>query len=338
MNRSPSIVTKVLVATLGGLARAACERPPIDATQGGYRGLGMVELDNPRAEQGLRAVNGVPVALPAVDGTGPRSTDVYSNVQIPALRNLSAAQFARLMAALTAWVAPNEGCVYCHAADDLASDTVYTKVVSRRMIAMTIDINSNWTDHVGQTGVTCYTCHRGRPLPEGIWYTGDDRRHPGGFAAVTRGQDSPAPVVGLTSLPYDSFSHYLAGADEIRVQSVSALPTGSGSTIQATEQTYGLMMHFSSALGVNCTHCHNSRSFMPWEASTAARATAWYGIRLVRAINSEYIEPLTETFPPERRGIDGDAPKASCVTCHRGVARPLYGVSLLAAYPTLAGD
>ena len=38
---------------------------------------------------------------------------------------------------------------------------IYTKAVARRMIQMTRNINSEWTEHVGNTGVTCYTCHVG---------------------------------------------------------------------------------------------------------------------------------------------------------------------------------
>ena len=33
------------------------------------------------------------------------------------------------------------------------------------------------------------------------------------------------------------------------------------SSLKQTEHTYGLMMHMSDSLGVNCTYCHNTRSF-----------------------------------------------------------------------------
>jgi photosynthetic reaction center cytochrome c subunit len=66
--------------------------------------------------------------------------------------------------------------------------------------------------------------------------------------------------------------------------------------------------------------------------------TAWHGLELVRHLNGEYIEPLTGVFPAERLGPLGDAPKVNCATCHRGVARPLYGESMVTAFPELAGD
>jgi photosynthetic reaction center cytochrome c subunit len=69
------------------------------------------------------------------------------------------------MTAITSWVAPKEGCNYCHDLANLADDSKYTKVVARRMIEMTRHINADWKQHVAKTGVTCYTCHRGKPGP-----------------------------------------------------------------------------------------------------------------------------------------------------------------------------
>ena len=96
------------------------------------------------------------------------------------------------------------------------------------------------------------------------------------------------------------------------------------------------MMHISQSLGVNCTYCHNSRSFTDWDQSTPQRATAWYGIRMVRDLNNSYLDPLQGTFPPERLGPDGDGPKVSCATCHKGVYKPLFGAKMLADYAALS--
>jgi len=115
------------------------------------------------------------------------------------------------------------------------------------------------------------------------------------------------------------------------------LPQAPGAPIKQAEQTYGLMMHMSEALGVNCTFCHNSRSFTSWDSSTPQRATAWYGIRMVRDVNAHFLEPLTATFPSDRKGPLGDVAKVNCETCHQGVYKPLFGVSMLKDYPELAG-
>ena len=87
------------------------------------------------------------------------------------LNDLSATEFSRLMQAFTTWVSPEEGCDYCHNPDKLESDEKYPKIVARRMIEMTRRINTDWKKHVGDTGVTCWTCHRGQAVPSGTGST-----------------------------------------------------------------------------------------------------------------------------------------------------------------------
>ncbi len=87
---------------------------------------------------------------------------------------------------------------------------------------------------------------------------------------------------------------------------------------------------------MNCTYCHNTRSFSDWDGSTPQRATAWHGIRMVRDLNNDYLEPLKGTFPANRLGPLGDVAKVNCATCHQGVYKPLYGASMLKDYPELA--
>jgi photosynthetic reaction center cytochrome c subunit len=276
------------------------------------------------------------VALPQVPATpgGPLAGDTFKNVQV--LKDLPVGQFARLMAAVTTWVAPTQGCTYCHAAD-LSSDALYTKVVARRMFQMTRHINTDWQKHVGGTGVTCFSCHRGHNVPEQIWFTAANPVT-ATFAGNKAGQNAPSPVVRMSSLPNDPFTTFLESPREIRVVSEVALrQDGMGTSIKQAEQTYGLMMHFTQALGVNCTYCHNSRSFFDWDQSSPQRAVAWYGIRMVRDLNSHYLEPLDHTFPVTRRGPEGDAPKLNCATCHQGAFKPLNGVSMLKDYPELSG-
>ena len=172
---------------------------------------------------------------------------------------------------MTEWVSPEQGCNYCHTEDgDFASDGIYTKVVARRMLQMTQHLNSNWKTHVGATGVNCYTCHRGQPVPTNIWFTDPGRPHAQGMAGNPAGQNAPAPGVGLASLPNDPFTPFLAEANDIRVVSTTAVPGINRHSIKQTEWTYGLMMHMSNALGVNCTYCHNTRSFTSWDQSNPA--------------------------------------------------------------------
>jgi photosynthetic reaction center cytochrome c subunit len=92
----------------------------------------------------------------------------------------------------------------------------------------------------------------------------------------------------------------------------------------------------STSLGVNCTYCHNSRSFQSWENSPPQRATAWWGIRMARDLNVNYMEPLTPVFPEHRKGELGDAPKLNCNTCHQGAYKPLFGAPMVKDFPELS--
>ncbi len=325
----------LLLGGLGLALLAGCERPPVQTTQTGYRGTGIVEVDNPRTQKALLAANVAPAALPPAPAVGPKASQVYRNVKV--LGDLSVTEFTRTMQALTNWVSPEQGCNYCHVPGDFASDDIYTKVVSRRMVEMTRHVNADWTSHVSQTGVTCYTCHRGNPVPQAIWFGDPVVREARGLSRGKAGQNTPLPVVGLTSLPHDLLGRYLSKAEPIRVVAKQALPVeriGHSST-QATEATYGLMFHMSESLGVNCTYCHNSRSFINWEQP--ARISAYHGIRMVRDLNNSYLDPLKPAYPALRLGPLGEAPKANCLTCHQGLNKPLNGEAMAAAYPALQG-
>ncbi len=320
----------VTVLTLG------CERPPPESIQRGYRGVAMEQNFNPRIVEKQWAVNQAPAPTPAAEPGGPLASKVYQNVQV--LGDLSAGEFTRLMVAITSWVSPEQGCTYCHKEGEaLSSDALYTKVVARRMLQMTRTINADWKSHVADTGVTCYTCHRGQPVPANIWFENPGPQTATGWAGNRAGQNYPAPQVAMASLPNDPFTPFLEQKNNIRVIPTTALPEGNRQSIKQTEWTYGLMMHFSQSLGVNCTYCHNSRSFFEWDGSTPQRSTAWYGIRMVRAVNTDYLDPLQRTYPRNRLGPLGDAPKANCGTCHQGVFKPLFGANMLKDYPALRG-
>jgi photosynthetic reaction center cytochrome c subunit len=330
MTRLIQIVSTLLLAAL----LVGCERFPMNTVQHGYRGTGMVQVYNPRTLETQDALNTAPAPLPAAATDGPRAKDVYKNVQV--LGNLSAGEFVRVMTAMTNWVAPTEGCVYCHNPANFAEDTKYTKVVARRMVEMTRHINSDWKNHVAETGVTCYTCHRGNPVPAQVWFTAPPQDKGADFIGDLAGQNIAGKMVNLSSLPTDPLTPYLLEDKPIRVNGPTALPSGNRQSIKQAEWTYGLMTHMSNSLGVNCTYCHNSRSFQTWEGGPPQRVTAYYGIRMARDLNNDYMTPLTETFPPERKGAGGDVAKVSCATCHQGAYKPLYGTSMLKEHPELA--
>jgi photosynthetic reaction center cytochrome c subunit len=58
---------------------------------------------------------------------------------------------------------------------------------------------------------------------------------------------------------------------------------------------------------------------------------------MARALNNEYMVPLTDTFPQHRLGPKGDVAKVNCQTCHQGANKPYYGASMAKDYPELQG-
>jgi len=164
------IVGSVAAALLGIAMLSNFEMPGRQITvQRGFRGVAMETNYNPVQLAKYVAENKVPASLPQLPATGPKAGQVYKNVLV--LGELSVGQFTRLMVSITNWVSPKQGCAYCHNTNNMAEDTYYTKIVARRMLQMTQNINANWAPHVAPAGVTCYTCHRGNNVPNYIWWT-----------------------------------------------------------------------------------------------------------------------------------------------------------------------
>jgi photosynthetic reaction center cytochrome c subunit len=331
----PTFLALAALLSSAALLAACGERPPMQTTQLGYRGLGQVQVDNPRMlAKAKAALPEVPPTPPAASDEGPRAREVFQNLQV--LGHLSVGELTRQMLAFTQWVAPpEEGCNYCHNPANLADDSKYQKIVARRMIQMTQQVNSAWAPHVQQTGVTCYTCHRGKAIPSQVWFTAaaGPRNHVGVGMGDDAGQNKAEPSIAWASLPYDPYTSFLLGDEPIRAQGLTALPQPAHrSSIKQAEFTYSLMNHISQALGVNCTFCHNTQSFMGWNDK---RVRAWYGIRMARDINNAYLQPLAKTFPANRLGPTGDVAKVYCATCHQGVNKPLAGLQMAKDYPAL---
>lgn len=267
--------------------------------------------------------------------------DVYQNVQV--LGDVTEDNFNRLMAAMTNWVAPDEGCAYCHGDGDLETygeDALYTKVVARRMIEMTQNINENWDGHVNankQVGVTCMTCHRGQNVPSDIWFKiSPVNEASAGWAA---NQNRYTPQSQYTSLPSDALESYLLNYERIAVHDLESRVENypDDPKIQNTERTYALMNYFANSLGRNCVTCHNSRAFYDGAQVTPQWGTASLGIAMVQELNNDYLVPLEAEYPANRLGpVHGDAPKAACKTCHKGYQQPLQGSNVIQYWPELA--
>jgi photosynthetic reaction center cytochrome c subunit len=308
--RARTLTVAALAATVG---LTACDLGKKEVVQTGYRGTAMEQpYDMGKVDAKYLQVV-IPEVLPPAD-TSPGFPPAWQNVQV--LNDISVAEFNRTMIAMSTWVAGTGNCAYCHNLANFAADTlpsgepIYTKIVARRMIQMTRHINSQYQQHVANTGVTCYTCHMGKPLPNGLWF----------YASQN-----------------DYLRHYL-DRDGARVISHTMEPTESNrSSVKQTEWTYALMISQSKSLGVNCTYCHNSRLFSSWEEAPPQRVTAYHGIMMLRDVNTNFLAPLEPVYPAVRLGDMGDAPKAQCITCHNGAYKPLYGAQMAKDYPAMWG-
>ena len=84
--------------------------------------------------------------------------------------------------------------------------------------------------------------------------------------------------------------------------STTALPDGNRKSIKQTEWTYALMMHISEGAGRELHLLPQQPLVLAWDQSTPARATAWYGIRMVRDLNTDYLDPLHGGLPAQPAG------------------------------------
>jgi photosynthetic reaction center cytochrome c subunit len=82
----------------------------------------------------------------------------FKNVQL--LKEVPSGEFIAYMRAFNASLGVE--CGFCHA-QDRSSDEKHEKVVARKMIAMTQDINAK--NFNGKMEVKCFTCHRGAEHP-----------------------------------------------------------------------------------------------------------------------------------------------------------------------------
>ncbi len=292
-------------------------------------------------------VNRVPAALPPAETGGPSATEQYKNVKV--LTDVSAAEFMRLQHAITAWVSPKEGCGFCHTGDDYASDAKPQKQAARVMLQMTRHLNTDWSKHVAGAGVTCYTCHRGQPVPAEIWFPSAPKPHKPFVAPQENWRESADTVRKF--FPDASFAEYYYNDAPIAAQSTTVAPSMTVSSRIETKRIYEMMMQMSDGIGANCGLCHNSRNFQSWAESTPYRWVGYSGLQLVRDLNRNYLRQIadlvpqtrlltTETrlpvLPPSESGLQTGNGLVVCATCHYGVTKPLHGVNMVRDYPGLS--
>ena len=289
-----------------------------------------------------------PPPLPTVPAGGPMATEVYKNVKV--LTDVSAAEFMRLQVALTQWVSPQQGCAFCHEGENYASDAKPTKAAARVMLQMTRHLNADWSQHMAQAGVTCYTCHRGNPVPPAAWFPSMPPPHRRLIGQQDDWQENADTVRGF--FPDAGFAEYFFANEPIAVQSSTVEPSGTIASWPEAKRVYEMMMQMSDGIGVNCGYCHNSRAFSSWAESSPYRWNSWYAIRLTQDLNQNYLLPMSKVIPESRvlttetrlpvlpaqqSGPQHGNGFVSCATCHQAITKPLNGANMVKDYPGLTG-
>ncbi|SEL82150.1 photosynthetic reaction center cytochrome c subunit [Roseovarius azorensis] len=308
-----------------------------DSLQTGPRGTGMsvpeFKADLAVPDPGIAAFLASTSAPVVPQGSEQTAGAARDNVP-PGLEELTVENYDRLLAAMREWTG---------IADLFDDPDSYQTAVGHVMIGMTQSINENWDGHVNankEVGVTCYTCHRGEPVPSDIWY----KINPVNESAEgwSANQNRVTVQSQYTSLPSDALETYLLNGEPIGVHDlesrVAGIPGQDGYPgIQQAERTYSLMNYISNSLGVNCVFCHNSRAFYDGTEVTPQWGTETLGIQMVQEINNTYLVPLEGLLPEDRLGpVHADAPKAACKTCHKGYQQPLQGTNVIGDWPELA--
>lgn len=336
------IITLAILALFGALAVRipGWTHPPIRSISYGPAAGEMVVFKDPRIRPNIAPQ---PDFGPAAGG-GPTAAAAYRNVRV--LGDVSKAEFDRTMVAITAWVAPTQGCGFCHGGQTANYAADYPrKEIARSMLAMTRVMNANWTDHVGTRGVTCYSCHGGRNVPLNLWHLDPPLAPPeGGILGKPQAWNTEAKTIRTFFPSRPNRMFLLEGLPAAYLQSHDeALATTGKSSFEHNrdyaEQVYVQMMQMSNALGVNCTYCHQSRALFDWKQSPPQRLHGYSGLKMTAMLNQNFfsrLTPLVRRAVPSQIGKMGDAGMADCKTCHQGSEETPGGMTH-ALYPALIG-
>jgi photosynthetic reaction center cytochrome c subunit len=127
----------------------------------------------------------------------------YKNIQI--FKGVPATQLDPTMAFISGSLGVR--CNYCHVSNQFEKDDKPTKLAARRMIQMVFDINKG--NFNGQGAVSCYTCHRGRPIPVSVPAVGQNLWAP---ATPTPSPETLPTVKQIV----DRYLQALGGADALK--------------------------------------------------------------------------------------------------------------------------
>ncbi|HKY42329.1 MAG TPA: c-type cytochrome [Pyrinomonadaceae bacterium] len=136
---------------------------------------------------------------PATQTAGQR----FKNIQI--FKDIPATQLDPTMAFISGSLGVR--CNYCHVPGQFEKDDKPTKVAARRMIRMVLDLNKGSFN--GQSAVSCFTCHRGKPTPVSVPAVGQN------LWAPSSPSPSPDPLPSVKEI-LDRYVQALGGAEALQ--------------------------------------------------------------------------------------------------------------------------
>ena len=114
-------------------------------------------------------------ATPAIAAVKEPRNEKFKNLQVLP-KNISEDSLDKIMDGFT--IALGTDCNYCHTLDKKANAIIYEsdnkpeKEIARNMMRMTMEVNKKYFEFnetvtaAEVQAVTCYTCHRGEPIPQ----------------------------------------------------------------------------------------------------------------------------------------------------------------------------
>jgi hypothetical protein len=136
---------------------------------------------------------------PAAQTAGQR----FKNIQI--FKDLPATQLDPTMAFISGSLGVR--CNYCHVPGQFDKDEKPTKLMARRMMKMVFDLNKGSFN--GESAVSCFTCHRGKPTPVSVPVVGQN------LWARSAPSPSPEPLPSVSQI-LDRYVQALGGASALQ--------------------------------------------------------------------------------------------------------------------------
>ena len=222
--------------------------------------------------------------------------EAFKNIKV--LRGASAENFNQGMHLISG--ALGVECEYCHVERDFVSDDVKKKDIARDMITMTADLNRRMFK--GEAVVTCYTCHRGHPIPVAV---------PELPAGEYFKEPPPPPAMPMATEVLSKYITALGGEQNLRkitsrvITAQQNIPTGPGgviptpATVEILQKAPNLVLR--TAKTKDLTQLSGADARGPWvqDARGRVNAPAIELERIRETRNADFYEPLdiAKTFP-----------------------------------------